>query len=600
MKTVKFTTINEVNLDALIINNCEQIKLRSKHINMLLVFLVFTSYLAVAQNYIVPPMVTIPESEFTMGHETDPAATPLHKVKVKSFDLAKYPVTVYEFRKFVKETGYTLESNCNDFMDKEGMRGPTFKGTGIWDKHRYSYSDFQPVTCISWNDAQNYIKWLNNKTRGTYRLPTEEEWEYAVKGGTHTRYFWGDDLNYSQAHLYGNLADKTVEYTTNNSYGYSSKGFLPMILNNDGEAFNSIVGMYRPNPYGLYDMHGNVAEMLNSCYYSSGYHIKEEMETNPKKCEFIAIRGGTWHYPPKPYFTRGRYKREGWSVAATIGFRLASDATNRLNPHPTTQQFEKELRNAIDYRINNRNEIIEAPKKLSLKRVNKETYNLTWHLSTDSRVKSYEVYKSKTPYSYLSGGYFKKYYDKIETLDSKSKSLHVKITEKGTSFIVVAVSEKMTSLPSKVGIEIEAKDVNIPGKISVQEFSEIENVPLYHIPAKKDKPEDFFLFKTNLDFENKQSSISFKVNVKKSGWYWFNYRGSSFIKDKFFDLWLDNKLVSTIEYDPKRNDKISLHNKLYLNEGKHSLQLTIMKEEFDRWSLTWLKFSEVKNQPSFE
>lgn len=104
-----------------------------------------------------------------------------------------------------------------------------------------------------------------------------------------------------------------------------------MILNNDGEAFNSIVGMYRPNPYGLYDMYGNVSEMLNSCYYSSGYHIKEEMETNPEKCEFIAIRGGTWHYPPKPYFTRGRYKREGWSVASTIGFRLASDATNRLD-----------------------------------------------------------------------------------------------------------------------------------------------------------------------------------------------------------------------------------------------------------------------------
>ncbi|WP_335977737.1 formylglycine-generating enzyme family protein, partial [Gaetbulibacter jejuensis] len=120
-------------------------KLRYKRINELLVFLVFTSNLVVAQNYIVPPMVTIPEGEFTMGHETDPTAIPLHKVKVKSFDLAKYPVTVYEFRKFVKETGHTLESNCNDFMDTEGMRGPTFKGTGTWNKHRYSYSDFQPV-----------------------------------------------------------------------------------------------------------------------------------------------------------------------------------------------------------------------------------------------------------------------------------------------------------------------------------------------------------------------------------------------------------------------------------------------------------------------
>ena len=576
-------------------------KLRLRIMKELLIFLVFTSNLVTAQSYIIPPMVSIPEGEFTMGHETDPSARPMHKVKIKGFSMAKYPVTVYEFRKFAVETGYSPETNCNDFMDKEGLRGPTHKGTGTWDKHRYSYSDFQPVTCITWNDAQAYIKWLNNKTGGSYRLPTEEEWEYAVKGGTHTRYFWGDDLNYSQAHLYGNLADKMVEYTTNNSFEYSTKGFLPMILNNDEEAFNSIVGMYRPNPYGLYDMHGNISEMLNSCYYSSGYHIETEKETNPQKCEFIATRGGTWHYPPKPYFTRGRYKREGWNVASSIGFRLASGQINHTNLHPTTKQFEEEQRKAIENRLKSRVAIIEAPKKVSLKKINDKTFHLTWQLSNDSRVRSYEVYRSKTSFSHLSGGYFKKYYDKIQTLDLESNSLQVEVKEKGTSFIVVAVSEKMTSLPSNVVMtEIEKREVSIPGRISMNELSEIENVPLYYIPAKGDKPEDSFLFKTNLDFENKQSSISFKVNVKKSGWYWFNYRGRSFITGKFFDLWLDNRFVGKIDFDPKRDDKISQHHKLYLEEGKHTLQVTIMKEEFDRWSLTWLKFTEAENEPSFE
>ena len=572
-------------------------KQRVKYFKVLLFFLGLKTSLLMAQDYIVPSMVTIPAGEFMMGHESDPKARPVHKVNIAKFYMSKYPVTIHEFRKFALETGFNPPANCNDFMDKEGLRGPTFEGgTGKWDKNSRYYNDFQPVTCLTWKDIQAYVKWLNQKTGGSYRLPTEEEWEYAVKGGTNTRYFWGDDLTYAQAHLYGNVADQNVEYTTSNSLGYTSQRFIPSVQGNDGEAFNSIVGMYRPNPYGLYDMFGNVGELLNSCYYESGYDLQHGTETDPNKCEYIASRGSNWHYPAVPYFHRGRIKREGWQRLASSGFRLASDVL--IDAHASTQDFEDALEQAIKHRIATRHQMIEAPKKVSLEPSDNGGYLLSWQLVQDSRVVSYEVYKPKYPYAHMEIGYFKEVYEKLKTVSAKTHTIRINKEEKKTSFIVVAVSEEMTSLPSTVLAEKEPTTVSIPGKIQPYEFLEAENMPLHHLPAEGDLPEDYYFFKTNLSFENKPSSVSFDVEVAKSGWYRFNYRGSSRIKGKFFDVWLGNRLAATIDFDPDRNDRVSKKHRLYLEKGKHVLQLTMMKEVFDRWGLGWLEFTEIEDLSS--
>ena len=76
----------------------------------------------------------------------------------------------------------------------------------------------------------------------------------------------------------------------------------------------------------------------------------------------------------------------------------------------------------------------------------------------------------------------------------------------------------------------------------------------------------------------------------------FNYRGQSLNPGKFFDLWLDNQLVASISYDPNRNDRTSTHHQFYMEKGKYVMQLYIMKEEFDRWGLGWLQFSELAPQ----
>ncbi|MFT5296033.1 MAG: sulfatase activating formylglycine-generating enzyme, partial [Colwellia sp.] len=257
---------------------------------------------ALAQDHIVPPMVNIPAGNFMMGAEGgDPATMPIRPVSVDAFQLAKYTVTVAEFRQFAEDTGFTRESTCNDFIDKEGLRGPKHLGTGRWDKHRYSYSEYQPVTCISWQDANAYADWLSNKTGTKYRLPTEQEWEYSAKANTTSRYFWGDDPDMTKACLYGNFAVQTGEHVNNNKYGMSNVGWIEHVNCDDGEAYNAMVGLYRPNPFGLYDVDGNVGQHLNSCYFSDGYKARPKEEMDVKKCEFIVHRGGNWHYPAQPH-----------------------------------------------------------------------------------------------------------------------------------------------------------------------------------------------------------------------------------------------------------------------------------------------------------
>lgn len=191
-------------------------------------------------------------------------------------------------------------------------------------------------------------------------------------------------------------------------------------------------------------------------------------------------------------------------------------------------------------------------------------------------------------------GYFKDAYEKIETVNATTNRVFVKKDKKGTSFIVVAVSKDKTSLPSTVLIETTPSTVSIPGRIQPTDFLVTHNVPLVYWPEEDDKPEDYYFFKTNSSFENKQVSISYQTKVTKSGWYRFNYRGRSFHKGKFFDLWIDNRLAATIDFDPDRNDRVSKKHKVYLEKGTHELEITILKEEFDRWALGWIEFSEIQ------
>ena len=116
----------------------------------------------------------------------------------------------------------------------------------------YEVEDGQPVTCMSWNDAQAYAGWLSRETGEAYRLPSESEWEYAARSGATTRYHFGNDA--ARLCEYGNVADRT-ELPNGGSWNDAAPC-------DDGAVYPTSVGRYRENDFGLHDMHGNVWEWV--------------------------------------------------------------------------------------------------------------------------------------------------------------------------------------------------------------------------------------------------------------------------------------------------------------------------------------------------
>jgi formylglycine-generating enzyme required for sulfatase activity len=164
-----------------------------------------------------------------------------------------------------------------------------------------------PVEMVSWNDVRDFVRNLNQK-EGTekYRLPTEAEWEYACRAGTGTPFYFGDCLSTDQANYDGMFPMPGC------AKGESRRRTLP-------------VGSFQPNAWGLYDMHGNVAEWCND--WSGGYpsgHITDP--TGPSSGQYPVLRGGSWGYSAGNtrsayrygYFLHGRGLSNGFRVARTF------------------------------------------------------------------------------------------------------------------------------------------------------------------------------------------------------------------------------------------------------------------------------------------
>lgn len=219
-----------------------------------------------------PEMTPIRGGSFIMGSSDDLTEKPAHQVTIKPFAIGKYPTTVREWNECV------------------AAKACGFVATG---------KDDAPVTNVSWSDAKQFVAWLAGATRKAYRLPSEAEWEYAARGGTQTKYWWGDQFEPGIANCKNCTDIAATEQPIK-------------------------VGSFKPNPFGLYEMGGGVDQWVEDCWHKN--YQGAPADASPwleGECPSHVIRSGSWKNDARyvrpssrdSYDTNVRYPTHGFRVA---------------------------------------------------------------------------------------------------------------------------------------------------------------------------------------------------------------------------------------------------------------------------------------------
>ena len=226
-------------------------------------------------NGIVLEMVYIPGSCFQMGSSENSSEQPVHQVTVQPFYLSKYPITQAQW-----ET--VIGNNPSDLKCAK-----------------------RPVERVGWDQAVEFCRQVSQKTGKTYRLPAEAEWEYACRAGTTTPFYFGDMIT-----------PDLVNYDGKYPYGSAPKGLY--------RRQTTDVGSFPPNPFGLYDMHGNVWEWCSDRWhdnYNGAPTDGSSWETGTSNNR--VLRGGCWYHHAAHCCCAHRFCNSadyGWCY---VGFRVA-------------------------------------------------------------------------------------------------------------------------------------------------------------------------------------------------------------------------------------------------------------------------------------
>ncbi|MCL5098409.1 MAG: SUMF1/EgtB/PvdO family nonheme iron enzyme [Candidatus Omnitrophica bacterium] len=272
--------------------------------------------------------VLIPAGESVMG---DPGGCPDEQPRTavriaKPFWMGRFEVSNEQFACFDPSHNSGVESR---FSMQFGVRGFYVDGPK------------QPVVRISWQQAMAFCDWLSSKTGLNFTLPTEAQWEYACRAGTATPFYYGDtDTDFSK---FANLADLTIREFVCHTYKKEREPWLnaskyddwiPRDARfNDGGFLSDQIGGYRPNAWGLYDMHGNVAEWTRSVYRPYPYR-DDDGRNRRGSTERRVVRGGSWRDLPAQ--ARSGYRLAYWPYQPVfnVGFRVVMEASEWLMAHP--------------------------------------------------------------------------------------------------------------------------------------------------------------------------------------------------------------------------------------------------------------------------
>jgi len=226
-------------------------------------------------------MVWIPAGAFIMGGEEDSTAEqlPQHEVSIEGFWLSKYELTKRQWAALMETTPWNCHANVLDDPDS-------------------------PAVFVSWYDARHFTRALNLYTGQDFRLPSEAEWEYAVRAGTSTKFYWGNDDSLGAIGDYAWYDGNAWE--VNERYAHS-------------------VGLKLPNAFGLFDMSGNVFEWCEDDWHDNyaGAPNDGSAWTDTASTDVGVFRGGSWGFPYGCCYSASRPYMQKYARSSSIGFRVA-------------------------------------------------------------------------------------------------------------------------------------------------------------------------------------------------------------------------------------------------------------------------------------
>lgn len=297
------------------------------------VLLAATSGIASGENTVTEPrdvsdidLVVIAAGTFQMGSppneagRSDREGPQVDITFTTPFAIGATEVTVGQFRQFVAATGYVtdeekrgsgelFDANAGRIVKREGINWRhDFAGDAAQDNH--------PAIRVSWNDAAAFLAWLSEETGQAYRLPSEAEFEYALRAGSTTRYWWGD-----------HTPNRRVENLTGDREQFQKLRW-PVAFRHysDHHWGPAPVASFQANPFGLHDMGGNASEWVADCLTPSlSGQPKDGSARSSGDCSMRVFRGGAWGYAPP--LSRSAYRNAAPVAHAStmLGFRVALD-----------------------------------------------------------------------------------------------------------------------------------------------------------------------------------------------------------------------------------------------------------------------------------
>lgn len=261
-----------------------------------------------------PDMIVVPRGEFIQGSPDSELGReanegPQRSVRLDYFlAVGQFEVTRQQFGQFISDTNYPL-SGCTTYEEGSWK----LRNDRDWQSPGFHQDETEPVTCVSWEDAQHYTDWLTKKAGKNYRLLSASEWEYIARAGTDTSRNWGNasELACQQT----NIADQTTQETYPGWEIHDCK---------DDYVYTAPVEDLKPNEFGVYATLGNVFEWVEDCWNDSYQGAPSDGSPwTEGDCSSRSLRGGSWYSQPKYVRSAFRNRFNADVRASTIGFRVA-------------------------------------------------------------------------------------------------------------------------------------------------------------------------------------------------------------------------------------------------------------------------------------